>query len=298
MQIKNITIAGAGTLGAQVAWQAAFKGFDVIVYGPSDKGLNRCRNAHKEFATLFIKTRGASQKEIDAANNRLNYTQDLESAVKNADFINESVPEDIQLKKDFYKKLAELAPERTIFTTNSSTMLPSQYAQETGRPDKFLALHFANEIWEANVAEIMGHADTDPRVFNRVVELAKQIGMVPIPIHKEQHGYVLNSLLMPLLGAAGNLMFSGVADVENIDKTWMIATGARKGPFGIMDMVGMQTMYNVMKIAALKSKKKPLMDRANMIKELFIDQGKMGVSTGEGFYKYPNPRYEAPDFLK
>ena len=298
MDIKNVTIAGAGTLGAQVAWQTAFMGFNVTVYDPSEKGLERCKQQHRQFAELFLKTRGASQEEINQTNSRLRYTTNLEEAVKDADLISESIPEDVEIKKGFYTELAKVAPEKTIFTTNSSTTLPSEYANETGRPGKFVALHFANGIWDANVGEVMGHAGTDPETFNRVVEFAREIGMVPIQIYKEQNGYVLNSLLIPLLSAAGDLLFNGVADVESIDKTWMISAGVKMGPFGVMDMIGMETMYNVDKLWGEKLGDETMLARANMIKENYIDKGKMGVATGEGFYKYPNPSYEDPDFLK
>jgi len=124
------------------------------------------------------------------------------------------------------------------------------------------------------------------------------MGMVPIPIFKEQPGYVINTLLSPLLAAAGNLFFNGVADYKTIDKTWMISTGAKFGPFGIMDLVGMQTMYHVMMLKAKQTGDKDAMKRAEAIKTNFIDKGKLGISSGEGFYKYPNPAYQSPGFLK
>ena len=298
MGIENVTIAGGGTLGSQIAWQTAFKGFNVTVYDAFEKGLEMSKSFHKQFAELFMKTRGATQSEIDQTIRRLAYTTDLAEAVKDADLISESVPEDPEIKKEFYRQLATVAPEKTIFTTNSSTTLPSEYAESTGRPQKFLALHFANGIWDANVGEVMGHPGTDPKIFDRVVEFAREIGMVPIPIHKEQNGYVLNSLLVPLLNAAGNLLMNGVTDVESIDKTWMISTGVKMGPFGIMDIIGMQTMYNIDKLWGEKLGDQTMLQRAEHMKKNFIDKGKLGVKTGEGFYKYPNPRYEHPDFLK
>ena len=298
MGIENVTIAGGGTLGSQIAWQTAFKGFNVTVYDAFEKGLEMSKSFHKQFAELFMKTRGATQSEIDQTMLRLAYTTDMAKAVKDADLISESVPEDPEIKKEFYRQLATAAPEKTIFTTNSSTTLPSEYAESTGRPQKFLALHFANGIWDANVGEVMGHPGTDPKIFDRVIEFAREIGMVPIPIHKEQNGYVLNSLLVPLLNAAGNLLMNGVTDVESIDKTWMISTGVKMGPFGIMDIIGMQTMYNIDKLWGEKLGDQTMLQRAEHMKKNFIDKGKLGVKTGEGFYKYPNPRYEHPDFLK
>lgn len=298
MTIKNVTIAGGGTLGSQIAWQTAFMGFDVVVYDAFEKGLNTSKNFHDQFAELFTSERGASPVQIDQTMSRLSYTTDLKDAVKDADLISESVPENLEIKKSFYQELAKVAPEKTIFTTNSSTTLPSDYANDTGRPEKFLALHFANGIWDANVGEVMGHPGTDPQVFDRVVKFASEIGMVPIPIHKEQNGYVLNSLLVPLLSAAANLLINGVSDIESIDKTWMISVGTPMGPFGVMDTIGMETMYNIDMLWGKKLEDQAIIDRANYIKENYIDKGKMGVSSGEGFYSYPNPSYAHPDFLK
>ena len=298
MEINNVMIAGGGTLGSQIAWQTAFHRFNVIVYDPFEKGLEASKLFHKQFADLFLSTRGASQQEIDQTLSRLSYSSNLEEAVKNADLVSESVPENIEVKKSFYKELGEVAPEKTIFTTNSSTTLPSDYAKGTGRPGKFVALHFANGIWDANVGEVMGHPETDPAIFERVIEFAREIGMVPIPIHKEQNGYVLNSLLVPLLSAASNLLLNDVSDIESIDKTWMITSGATIGPFGIMDTIGMQTIYNIETLWGEKLGDQSMLDRAALIKRDYIDKGKMGVSTGEGFYKYPNPAYQNPDFLK
>jgi len=298
MDIKNVTIAGGGILGSQIAWQSAFKGFHVIVYDAFEKGLVACKEYHRQYAELFLSSRGASQEELKQTKNRLSYTTDLASAVKDADLISESIPEDPEIKKAFYKELAKNAPEKTIFTTNSSTTLPSDYAQETGRPDKFLALHFANLIWDYNIGEVMGHPGTDPQIFDRVVQFAKEIGMVPIPIHKEQNGYVINTLLTPFLSAALTLLYNDVTDVESIDKTWMIGTGAPAGPCAIMDVIGMQTIYNVDKLWGAKLGNQSLLDRADWLKKNYMDKGKMGLSSGEGFYKYPDPRWQDPDFLK
>ena len=298
MIIKNVTIAGGGTLGSQIALQTAFNGFNVVVYDAFEKGIEASKTFHKVFANLFMETRGVSQKEIDETFTRLSYSTNLQEAVKDADLISESIPENAEIKKEFYEALAKVAPEKTIFTTNSSTTLPSEYAKETGRPEKFLALHFANGIWDANVGEVMGHTGTDSVIFDRVIEFAKEIGMVPIPIYKEQNGYVLNSLLVPLLSAAANLMANGVSDFESIDKTWMISTGAKIGPFGIMDTVGMQTMYNIDILWGKKLGDQSMLDRAALIKKEYIDKGKMGVSSGEGFYTYPNPSFEDEHFLK
>ena len=297
MKIKNVTIAGGGVLGSQIAWQTALKGFSVTVYDAFEDGINNCKKYHKRYAELFRASKGVSKAEIEDTISRLTYSTNLKEAVKDADLISESIPENLEIKKSFYKELAQLAPEKTIFTTNSSTMLPSYYAKETGRPEKFLALHFSNPVWDANVGEVMSHPKTDSKYFDIVVNFTKEIGLVPIPIQKEQPGYVLNSLLVPFLIAAQDLWFNGVSDFKSIDKTWMISTGSKSGPFGILDLVGMQTIYNITMMDAKKLNSPSLYERAEIIKAEFIDKGKMGISTGQGFYSYPNPEYKDPDFL-
>jgi len=298
MNITHVTIAGAGTLGSQIAWQTAFHGFDVTVYDVVEKGLEAARVYHRQYAALFLESRGASRDQVDQAMARLSYTTDLAEAVKDADIVSESIPENIEVKRSFFQKLDKLAPEKTIFTTNSSTIIPGEIAGAVDRPEKFLALHFANGIWDANVAEVMGHPGTDAVVFDQVVEFARAIGMVPVPLHKEHPGYVLNSLLIPFLSAAGSLFVKGVTDFESIDKTWMIATGGRMGPFGIMDIIGLQTIYDIELLLGNKLDDKAMLARAEFFKRNYIDRGKLGVKSGEGFYKYPDPAYSDPGFLK
>ncbi|NLR57708.1 3-hydroxyacyl-CoA dehydrogenase [Chitinophaga polysaccharea] len=298
MNFKNITIAGSGVLGYQIAFQSAFHGFDVTVYDINDDILEKAKAKFRTMSEVFKTDLGASQAQLDAAYQHLHYSADLAVAVKDADLLIEAVPENPQIKIDFYQKLSKVAPAKTIFATNSSTLLPSQFAEATGRPEKFAALHFANNIWKQNTAEVMGHARTDKTVFDDLVQFATAIGMVALPLHKEQPGYILNSLLVPLLSAATNLLVGEVADAATIDKTWMIATGAPMGPFAILDVVGITTAYNINKMIAEKTQDPLKLKTVEYLKTQFIDKNKLGVATGEGFYTYPHPAYQDKDFLK
>ncbi|MGE6612326.1 3-hydroxyacyl-CoA dehydrogenase [Peribacillus sp. NPDC076916] len=298
MNYKNITIAGSGVLGSQIAFQTAFKGFNVSVYDINDEALERAKDRIINLKPYYKEDIGATEEDLNTAYARISFHSDLPVAVAEADLVIEAIPEVVQIKTDFYTELGKVAPEKTIFATNSSTLLPSQFAEATGRPKKFLALHFANEIWKNNTAEIMKHPGTDNEVFDEVIEFAKAIGMVPLPLHKEQPGYILNSLLVPLLDAAQMLLLKGVADTETIDKTWMVATGAPLGPFAILDVVGINTAYNI-SLAKAKATGDPEVEKlANLLKTEYIDKGKIGREAGEGFYKYPNPHFAKPDFLR
>lgn len=298
MNFKNVTVAGSGVLGYQIAFQTAFHGFNVTMYDINDEVLEKAKTKFQILSEAFKKDLGATQEQLDATKSRLSYHSDLAEAVKDADLLIEAVPENPQIKIDFYQELAKVAPEKTVFATNSSTLLPSQFAEFTGRPKKFVALHFANEIWKHNTGEVMRHPGTSDEVFESFLAFAKEIGMVPLAIHKEQPGYIVNSLLVPLLGAGLGLLVNGIADVETIDKTWMVATGAPVGPFGILDVVGVTTAYNINKMAAEATKDSVKQKVVEYLKENFIDKGKLGVATGEGFYTYPDPAYKDKDFLK
>ncbi len=297
MDFKNVTVAGGGVLGSQIAYQTAFKGFSVVVYDIDSNALAQAQQRIQGLMERYQEDLGSTQDDVKAAYGRIAFRSDLTQAVSQADLVIEAIPEVAAIKTDFYKKLGQVAPNKTIFATNSSTLLPSQFAEMSGRPTKFLALHFANMIWKNNTAEIMGHAGTDPQVFSEVAAFARAIGMVVLPLHKEQPGYILNSLLIPFLNAAQMLLVNDVADVETIDKTWMIATGAPLGPFAILDVVGINTAYNITLTQAQSGN--PAYEKlAQLLKTQYIDQGKLGQGTGAGFYTYPHPHYLDPDFLK
>jgi 3-hydroxyacyl-CoA dehydrogenase len=297
MDITTVLIVGAGTMGRQIGFQCAVRGFDTVTYDVNDVLLDACRGTHRQFAEIFVAKRGASREAVDAAIARLTYTTDLANACRHADLVSESVPENPEVKREVFEQLNRHCPGHTIFTTNTSTLLPSQLADATGRPERFLALHFANPVWDANIGEVMPHPGTDPAIFERVCEFAKEIGMVPIRLEKEQHGYVINSLLVPLLCAAQALVTDGVTSHEEVDRTWMIATRMPAGPFGIMDVIGLETVFNVVTYWAEAGGDERLRSSAAYIKRHFVDRGKLGVKTGAGFYTYPSPAFREDGFL-
>ncbi len=282
-RLANITVLGTGVLGSQIAYQIAYSGFSVVAY---DVNADVIEHAKERVAGLVEtyqeEVAGAGEGRARQALANLSYSFDLADAVKDADLVIEAVPEDLDLKRDTFAKLAALAPEKTIFATNSSTLLPSDLLDSTGRPARFLALHFATGVWIHNMAEVMGTEKTDPAVYETIIEFAGDIGMVPIALRKEKAGYLLNSLLVPFLAAAGELIVNGIADPDMIDKTWRIGVGASTGPFQIFDTVGLTTAYNIFAAGAPNQR-----EFAAYLKEHYIDKGKLGVCAGEGFYRYP-----------
>lgn len=280
-KIRNVTVLGTGVLGSQIAYQSAFQGFPVIAYDIDDAAVALARQRFRKLVDTYRAEVPGGEDGAEAALDRIVLTTNLAQAAADADLIIEAIPEILDLKRQTYEKLGTLAPSKTIFATNSSTLLPSDLKDSTGRPDRFLALHFANKIWFSNIAEVMGTPDTDPEVFDEIVAFAEAIGMVPIQIHQEKAGYVLNTLLVPFLRAALELVAGGYAEPGDVDNTWRIGTGAPAGPFQIYDIIGLRTPYNIMAHGDADAQQ-----LAAWLKQNYIDRGKLGLESGQGFYKY------------
>jgi 3-hydroxyacyl-CoA dehydrogenase len=297
MEIKKVLIVGTGTLGSQIGFQCAMSGFRTTMYDNQADALEASRQGHLRIGEKVKAQIGKTDEEVAATHDNLSYTTDLATAARDCDLVSESVPEDPAIKRQVFTQLHEVCPGHTIFTTNSSTLLPSEIADGTGRPERFLALHFANQIWVNNIGEVMKHPGTDPEVFERVLKFAAEIGMVPIRLEKEWSGYVLNAMLVPLLTAAQTLVANGIATPEDVDRTWMISTKAPSGPFATIDVIGLQTAYTIGDLLATKSGDPQLRKNADYLKDNYLDQGKLGVSSREGFYTYPDPAFLQEDFL-
>lgn len=311
MTIKKVVVAGGGVLGSQIALQSAYCGFDVTIWLRSEGSIERAKPKLERFKNIYIDTleqmktdpsaycRGLTKKtdlseaEIDelkqkaqTAYDSLTLTTSYEEAAADADLIIEAIAENPEQKIAFYTELAKYMDEKTILVTNSSTLLPSMFAEYTGRPEKYLALHFANTIWENNTAEVMGHPGTEQKYYDEVVKFADDINMIPLKLKKEQPGYILNSLLVPFLNAAQALLANDVSDHETIDKTWILATGAPAGPFHILDIVGLTTAYNIISMNPEAQDPETTPGKiAKLLKEK-IDAGETGINAGKGFYEY------------
>lgn len=312
--MKNITIMGGGVLGSQIAFQSAYCGFNVTIWLRSKESIERTkpkletlRKSYIDAIKLMNESKGKTidnwcrgivgteefdkeecLKKTEEAYQNIKLELDMKKSVEAADLVIESMTEDFHAKKDLYQKMSPLLPEKTILVTNSSTMLPSHLAKYTGRPNKFLALHFANSIWKNNTAEVMKHEKTDNQYFDEVINFSKEINMIPLPLHKEKSGYLLNSMLIPFLFSALDLFVNEISDPVSIDTAWTLGTGAPEGPFQILDTVGLKTAYDIVQMyVKIPSFLAPynFKGMSKLLKQ-YIDEGKLGKSTKEGFYKY------------
>lgn len=321
MNYKNIVISGGGILGSQIAFQSAYCGFNVTILirvedskEDVESKLDKLVETYKETINIMDKegadstnwARGIASKDsfnkddclnkVDNARKNIKIETDQQVALSDCDLLIESITENFDVKTAFYKQISTILPEKTVVVTNSSTLLPSKLAKSTGRSEKYLSLHFANSIWKNNTAEVMGHQNTDKKYFDEIMAFAESINMIALPVKEEKAGYLLNSMLVPFLLSAMDLLANGISDPESIDKAWTLGTGAPKGPFQIIDTVGLMTAKNIVeqyqKVPGLISpllKKMMLPYNYKKMLELlnkYIAEGKLGKSTGEGFYKY------------
>ncbi len=294
--IRRVLIIGSGTMGQQIGFHCAAGGYDVVYYDISQELLDNAVKRAKRLADRYVKANRLTPEAADEALKRIHTTKDPEEAGREADFISESIPEDPELKGRVFAQFNDICPEHTIFTTNTSSLKPSMFADATGRPEKFAAFHF-HDVRITNVVDIMPHPGTSQETVLLIEAFAERIGLLPIMLKKENYGYVFNAMLMELFRAAQSLAAKGVASVEDIDRAWMGVMHTPMGPFGIMDSIGLDTVWKITDYWANKLQDKNALANAEFMKQ-YVDSGHLGAKTGQGFYRYPDPAYANPGFLE
>ncbi|MCX8122987.1 MAG: 3-hydroxyacyl-CoA dehydrogenase [Spirochaetes bacterium] len=291
--IKTVLIIGSGTMGQQIGFLCALHGCSVHMYDISDEILNNAQRRLERLAQWFENNNVTTAKD---ALSKIHYFTEPKQAAKDVDFVSESVPEDPKLKAKVFAIFNTLCPEHAIFTTNTSSLIPSQIAQETGRPEKFLAFHF-HDVRMTKIVDIMPHPGTSEEATQVTIAFAKRLNQIPIVLKKENYGYVFNTMLMTLISSALTLAANEVANIRDIDRSFMGVMHTAIGPFGIMDSIGLDTVYKVTKYWADLLNDAQGKKNADFLKT-YIDKGLLGTKTGEGFYKYPHPDFSKPEFLE
>ncbi|MGB8874941.1 MAG: 3-hydroxyacyl-CoA dehydrogenase [Solirubrobacteraceae bacterium] len=295
--VRRVAIVGAGTMGQQIGFQCAGHGYNVVLYDVDAAALEAAEQRIETYAR-GLEGGGAITSELrDSAQARITLTTDLATAAQDADLLSEAVPEDPDLKGRVLARFNAACPPRTIFMTNTSTLVPSQFAKASGRADRLLALHFHLPVWINNLADVMPHPGTAPDVTQLVLAFARRIGQLPVELHREHNGYVFNSMYSALNSAAITLAQQGVASIEDIDRSWMHITKARVGPLGALDAVGLDTVWTITDYWARQLADPQLRANAAFLKE-YVDRGALGVKAGRGFYTYPDPAYARPGFIE
>jgi len=289
--IKKVLIIGSGTMGQQIGAVCAVHGLDVVLYDVSADALKNGAARTEKLVPRLAQIYGRDPKSAG----RIIPTTDPNDA-SDVDFVSESVPEDPALKEKIFTQFNGICPERAIFTTNTSSLLPSMIADKTGRPDRFAALHF-HDVRVTKIVDVMPHKGTSPEITEAVTGFARRIGQIPVRLHKENHGYIFNAMFMNLIASALTLWTRDVASIQDIDRSWMGVMHTPIGPFGLLDQIGIDTVHKLTEYWANKTNNKQGMANAEKLKP-YVTGGKLGAKTGEGFYKYPGPEYSEKGFVE
>jgi 3-hydroxybutyryl-CoA dehydrogenase len=296
--IRCVLVVGAGTMGQQIALQCAWHGYRVIVYDVSPAALDTASAKIQSYAAHLVEQQRLTPAGSEAALARISFTTNPDEGA-GADLLSESVTEDPDLKARVFAQFHRVCPPHTIFTTDTSTLVPSLYAEATGRPAQFAAFHFhqAPYVWDSNLVDIMPHPGTAPQTVKVLYAFARRIEQVPLVLKKESPGYVFNAIYGAMNDAAISLLTSGVASVEDIDRAVMAVLKLPIGPFGGLDLVGLDTIWHITQSKAALTGDTRLQAGADWFKAAYIDKGWLGIKSGRGFYTYPDPAYARPDFL-
>jgi len=208
--IKNVLVLGSGTLGLRIALVNALNGYKVTVFDIKEEAFEQAKKIQAEVIKFLIRKETITKVMAEKALQNQTFTTDAKLASANADLVSESVTEDLELKKKVWAQFVALCTSDTIFTTNTSSLIPSTFAAETGRPHLFCALHF-HDVFYANVVDIMPNEKTEEWIIPLLKEYGQSIQQTPVIIKRENPGYLFNAMLISLIGAAGALVTYDVA---------------------------------------------------------------------------------------
>ncbi len=284
--IEHVLIVGAGWVGRQTAARLARFGLSVWL---ADRAPQVCRDAVEWMRQLPEYAADPTwHQRVHIAPKLVDLAAEVHAGALSVDLIIESVPEQVSLKKRVLRELSGLFPEPIIIASNSSYFVPSMLSEFVAQPERFAHLHFHVPVLEDSVVDIVGCAQTDPLVIERLRQLAVRIEQHPLLLRREHPGYIFNWLLQSVLRSALELVELDVADPVDIDKSWTSVTGMPLGPFGIMDRIGLDVIEQVLSNARWADAVATEVPIEQLLKLLakHTQAGELGVKTKRGFYDY------------
>lgn len=294
--IEHVAVVGSGTMGRQIALQAAWGGLAVTLYDIDSAALARAREAIGAELAAWVGAGKLSEAAADAAEGRLRYAADLAEALRGAELAIEVVPERVEVKRAAFAAIDALLAPGAIIATNSSSIRVSLLEDATARPELVANLHFYLPVWEHPMVEIGGGTRTSAATLEALTVLARRMGMLPLRVHKESTGFIFNRVWRAIKKEVLKVVDSGVASHEDVDRAWLIAYGtANLPPFALMDRVGLDVVLDIELHYARESGDPADLPPAILTER--VARGDLGQKTGRGFYAYPNPAYAAADFL-
>ena len=283
---KPVAVIGAGVMGAKVAWAAARSGIPTRLYDISF-----------DVTTTAAERMVGWSDEADRVWVQANLTAcaDLEDALAGVQLAFENVPENLELKRTVLSDLDTRLDPAAYLGTNASAIPCSPLASATRRPERFFNMNWSDPR-TSRLVEVMGNPTTDPATIAFALAWARHMGMVPIPVRREQMGYSFNRIWRVIKKEVLRQIEAGVATPHDIDRAWMLVFGTAYGPCGLMDMVSLPSIRNV-ELAYYADTGDPA-DRPPAFLDRMIEAGETGLKGGRGFYRYPNPAFEDPRWLE
>jgi 3-hydroxybutyryl-CoA dehydrogenase len=284
MEIRKITVIGAGNMGHQIALCAAMSGFQVKCTDTNPDILAKAI----AFADNYLKERVAKGKLSEEAANQaienLAFVPTIEEAVVDVDLVIEAIIEKLEVKRKLFADLDKICPAHTILATNSSYIVSSKIADATNRPEKVCNMHFFNPALVMKLVEVVQGPHVSEETVDSVMNAAKKMNKTPVLLHKEIYGFLVNRLLQATRKEALKLLDMGVASFEDIDTAAMNGLGYPMGPFQLLDLTGIDLAYHV-GMEKYEESGDPADRPSPTVVEKFT-KGEWGKKVGKGFYDY------------
>jgi enoyl-CoA hydratase/3-hydroxyacyl-CoA dehydrogenase len=274
---------------------SSMAGYDVVLYDISEEVLERVQERHREWGAFMIEQGTIDRGKLEAGLSRVSMTTDPVEAAQHSDLLSESVFERLELKRQVHRQFDALLSPHAIMTTNTSTLLLSDIESAVHRGEKFAAMHFHQP---SPLVDIVAGPRTSPETIDTVKRFVQSQGQTYILLKRERAGYLHNAMYSSLLGTAMLLVVVGGADLQDVDRAWMINQNSEVGPFGMMDFVGLNIVMDA--IEGTIERNDEMMGGAKLVGDLlrpYLERGDLGVKTGRGFYTYPEPAFQKPDFI-
>lgn len=282
MTVKFVGVAGSGLMGAGIAEVAVRNGFEVVLRSREQSSADAARGRIANSLAKDVDKGKLSGEERDETLSRLRVTSDL-GAFEMCDVVIESVVEDLDTKREFFRELDRVCQEGTILATNTSTLPVVELATATNRPDRVVGLHFFNPATKMPLVEIVPGLTTGRETVETVRQFADDCGKDAVTV-KDKAGFIVNALLFPYLNSAVQMLDSDVASREDIDTAMKGGCGFPMGPLELLDLIGLDTSVAILS-ALSEEAPSPCNTPAPLLKRM-VAARQLGRKTGQGFYEY------------
>lgn len=294
--IRKVVVVGTGTLGTQICMTAANAGYQVGCFDIQENSLDRALERVRPRAESSKRPPLVPLEQWEECRRSIVWFSSLEKALEGADLVIEAVPEELELKRGTWKEMGRWAPPEAILATNSSSIPVSRLEEAGGRPERSLNLHFYQPLLGMHMVDIMGGSRTAPEVLDAGVRWVRSLGCIPLRVKKELLGFCFNRVWRAVKRETLHMWAGGFVDFRDVDRAWMVFTGMDMGPFGLMDAVGLDVVYDI-EMVYYQDSQDPK-DRPPEALGEMLRRGELGVKTGRGFYTYPDPEFDRPGFLE